>query len=121
MSRTGRAIRSGDCGAPDLSNGGQCGTTIADSTRGVARIARTFGVLYLITFVTSIPALWLYQPVAGSSRRHVAGAGQQHRILLGAFLELVLIIGNIGTAVVVYPLLKRRSEVCAVLRDRSYW
>jgi hypothetical protein len=27
------------------------------------RISRTFGVLYLITFVTSIAALWLYQPV----------------------------------------------------------
>jgi hypothetical protein len=78
------------------------------------RIARTFGVLYLITFVTSIPALWLYQPVLGHPASYVAGAGHSNRILLGAFLELLLIIANIGTAVVVYPLLKRVSEVCAV-------
>jgi hypothetical protein len=78
------------------------------------RIARTFGVLYLITFATSIPALWLYQPVLDHPAAYIAGAGHNNKILLGAFLELLLIISNIGTAVVVYPLLKRVNEVCAV-------
>ena len=78
------------------------------------RIARTFGALYLITFITSIPALWLYQPVLDDPAGYVAGAGHDNRILLGAFLELLLIIANIGTAVVVYPLLKRVSEICAL-------
>ena len=79
------------------------------------RIARTFGVLYLITFATSIPALVLYQPVLDNPAGYVAGAGHDNRILLGAFLELLLIISNIGTAVVVYPLLKRVNEICAVV------
>jgi hypothetical protein len=78
------------------------------------RIAVTFGVLYLITFVTSIPALWLYQPVLDDPAGYVAGAGHDNRIFLAAFLELLLIIANIGTAVVVYPLLKRVSEICAL-------
>ena len=78
------------------------------------RIARTFGVLYLITFATSIPALWLYQPVLDNPAGYVAGPGHANRILFGAFLELLLIVANIGTAVVVYPLLKRVSEVCAL-------
>jgi hypothetical protein len=78
------------------------------------RIAQTFGVLYLLTFVTSIPALWLYQPVLDDPAGYIAGAGHSHKILLGAFLELLLIIANIGTAVVVYPLLKRANEVCAL-------
>jgi hypothetical protein len=78
------------------------------------RIARTFGALYLITFITSIPALWLYQPVLDNPAGYIAGAGHDNRILLGAFLELLLIIANIGTAVVVYPLLKRVNEICAV-------
>ena len=78
------------------------------------RIAQTFGVLYLITFATSIPALWLYQPVLDDPAGYIAGAGHDNRILLGAFLELLLIIANIGTAVVVYPLLKRVSEICAL-------
>ena len=78
------------------------------------RIARTFGALYLITFATSIPALWLFQPVLDDPAGYVAGAGHDNRIILGAFLELLLIIANIGTAVVVYPLLKRVNEVCAL-------
>jgi hypothetical protein len=78
------------------------------------RIARTFGALYLITFVTSIPALILYQSVLKDPAGYIAGAGHDNRILLAAFLELLLIIANIGTAVVVYPLLKRASEVCAL-------
>ena len=78
------------------------------------RIAQTFGTLYLITFATSIPALWLYQPVLDNPAGYIAGTGHDNRILLGAFLELLLIIANIGTAVVVYPLLKRVSEICAL-------
>jgi uncharacterized protein DUF4386 len=78
------------------------------------RISLTFGVLYLITFATSIPALWLFQPVLDDPAGYVAGAGHDNRIFLAAFLELLLIIANIGTAVVVYPLLKRANEICAI-------
>jgi len=78
------------------------------------RIATTFGVLYLITFATSIPALWLFQPVLDDPAGYVAGAGHDNRIFLAAFLELLLIIANIGTAVVVYPLLKRENEILAI-------
>jgi uncharacterized protein DUF4386 len=78
------------------------------------RIAQVFGALYLITFATSIPALWLYQPVLKDPAAYVAGAGHNNKILLGAFLELLLIISNIGTATVVYPLLKRANEICAI-------
>jgi hypothetical protein len=78
------------------------------------RIARAFGALYLITFITSIPALWLYQPALKNPADYVAGAGHNNKILLGAFLELLLIIANIGTATVVFPLLKRVNEICAI-------
>jgi Domain of unknown function (DUF4386) len=78
------------------------------------RISQTFGALYLITFITSIPALWLYEPLLRNPAGYIVGAGHSNRILFGAFLELLLIIANIGTAVVVYPLLKRVSEICAI-------
>jgi hypothetical protein len=84
------------------------------SAKESRRISATFGALFLITFVTSIPALWLYQPVLDDPAGYISGAGHDKRIFLGAFLELLLIISNIGTAVVVYPLLKRVNEVCAV-------
>ena len=62
--------------------------------------ARLFGVLYLITFATSIPALLLYQPVLDHPVGYIAGGGQNTQILFGVLLELLLIIANIGTAVV---------------------
>ncbi len=76
--------------------------------------ARAFGVLYLITFVTSIPALMLYQPVLDDPVGYIAGAGHDKRILFGALLELLLIVANIGTAVVILPIVRRQNEELAV-------
>src|SRR4051794_27112520 len=76
--------------------------------------ARWFGVLYLITFITSIPALLLFQPVLDDPAGYIAGAGHDTRILFGAFLELLLIISNIGTAVVIVPIMWRRYKVLSV-------
>jgi hypothetical protein len=76
--------------------------------------ARFFGVLYLITFVTSIPALLLYQPVLDDPVGYIAGGGHNNRILFGVLLELLLIIANIGTAVVIYPIVRRQSVELAL-------
>ena len=76
--------------------------------------ARAFGVLYLATFVTSIPALLLYQPVLDDPVGYIAGAGHDKRIFFGALLELLLIVANIGTAVVIFPIVRRQSEELAL-------
>jgi hypothetical protein len=75
------------------------------------RISAAFGVLYLITFATSIPALALFQPVLDDPQGYIAGAGADNRIYLGALLELILIIANIGTAIVLISILKRQHEI----------
>jgi hypothetical protein len=72
------------------------------------------GVLFLITFITAILALWLFQPVLDDPRGYIAGAGSDNRILLGAFMELLLIIANVGTAVVLFRVLRRQSETLAL-------
>jgi hypothetical protein len=76
--------------------------------------ARWFGVLYLITFVTSIPALWLYESALRDPAGYISGAGHDKRILFGAFLELLLIIANIGTAVVIVPIMWRRYKELSI-------
>ena len=78
------------------------------------RNARIFGVLFLITFVTSIPALALFQPVLDDPAGYIAGGGEDNRIYLGVLLELLLIIANIGTAVVVFPILRRQNEILSL-------
>jgi hypothetical protein len=78
------------------------------------RISLWFGVLYLITFVTSIAALLLFQPVLDDPQGYIAGAGADNRIYFGALLELILVIANIGTAIVIFPIVKRQNEIMAV-------
>jgi len=78
------------------------------------RDARIFGVLFLITFITSISALALFQPVLDDPAGYIAGDGKDNQIYLGAFLELLLIISNVGTAVVLYPIVRRQNELLAI-------
>lgn len=78
------------------------------------RNARIFGVLFVITFLTSIPAALLYLPVVDDPAGYIAGGGQDTQIYLGAFLEFLLIIANIGTAVVLYPIARRQNEILAI-------
>jgi len=80
------------------------------SPRKTALVA---GVFFIITFVTSIPALLLYSPVLKHTG-YIVGAGADKRIFLGAFLEVLLIVANIATAVVLFPILKRVNETLAL-------
>jgi hypothetical protein len=80
------------------------------STRKIALIA---GVLFLVTFVTSIAAVILYAPILHPAT-YIAGTGGDARVRLGAVCELILIIANIGTAVVLFPILKRQNESLAL-------
>ena len=77
-------------------------------------LARVTGVLFLITYLTSIPAFFVfYAPVLHDSG-YITSAGPDTGVLLGAFLELLLIVANVGTAVVLFPILKRQHEVLAL-------
>ena len=72
--------------------------------------ARIAGGLMALTFFTSIPAaLILYDPVLNDTA-YILGAGADTRVTLGALLEILLMIGNVGTAVVMFPILRRYSE-----------
>jgi hypothetical protein len=77
-------------------------------------IARVTGVLFLITYITSIPAFFiLYAPVLDNPN-YIVGAGADTSVRLGAFLEVILIITGIGTAVVLWPVAKRVNEILAL-------
>jgi Domain of unknown function (DUF4386) len=81
------------------------------------RIARITGWLWIVTFVTSIPARFiLYAPVLKKGQDYVLGQGNDAKTLIafGALLELILIIANIGTAVVPYSIHKRQHEAGAL-------
>ncbi len=71
-------------------------------------------MLFLITFATSIPALWLFQPVLDDPAGYIAGASSDNRIFLGALLEALLIVANVASGVVLFPILRRQSETLSL-------
>jgi hypothetical protein len=80
------------------------------------KIAAVTGWLMVVTFVTSIPAYFiLYAPVRDNPD-YITGAGADPTasVALGAVLELILIIANVGTAVVPYAVYRRYSESLAL-------
>jgi len=79
------------------------------------KIATLTGWLMVVTFVTSIPAYFFYSP-ARDNPGYITGAGADPTasVAFGAVLELILIIANVGTAVVPYAVFKRYSEGLAL-------
>jgi hypothetical protein len=78
------------------------------------RIARVFGVLFIMTFITSIAALALFQSVLDDPAGYIAGGGKDSQIYLGAFLEFLLVLSNVGTAVVLYPIVRGQDELLSI-------
>lgn len=78
------------------------------------RHGRIFGVLFIATFVTSIAALALFQSVLDDPAAYIAGGGKDNQLYLGALLEFLLVIANVGTAVVLYPIARRQNEALAI-------
>ncbi|MFI5285781.1 MAG: DUF4386 domain-containing protein [Candidatus Dormibacteria bacterium] len=77
------------------------------------KTALVVGVLFILTFITSIAGELAYGPVL-SDPNYITGAGADTRVFVGAFFELFLIITNIGCAVALFPLLKRQNETLAL-------
>jgi hypothetical protein len=77
------------------------------------RTALVAGVPYLVTFAASIPALGLYDGVLNDPG-FVHGAGSGDAVAWGAMLEIILGIAGIGTAVVLYPVLRHWSRTLSL-------
>ncbi len=82
-----------------------------DSTRKTALVA---GVLYVITFAASIPAVFfLIDPVLANAD-FMTRSGVDTPLLWGGFLDVITALAGIGTAVVLFPVVKRQSEAAAL-------
>src|SRR5438552_3853251 len=69
------------------------------------------GALYLLSFV-SIPTLFLYNPLRASN--YILGHGSNTGIIVGAILEMIVVLAGIGTAVAPFPEVKRQNDGAAV-------
>jgi hypothetical protein len=81
-----------------------------DSTRKTALVAGTF---YLITFIASIPAVILLGPVLNNPD-YIISSGADTRVLWGIFLDVVNALACVGTAVALFPVVRRQNEATAL-------
>jgi Domain of unknown function (DUF4386) len=76
------------------------------------RTGRIFGLFFIGTFITSIPARLLFVNGVGATwtdMQFIPGAVDEASLRVGSILEFLLIGFNVATAVVIYPLVKRQS------------
>ncbi len=71
----------------------------------------TAGILYLLTFI-SIPTLSLYHEVHQPA--FLSSSAPSSDVVIGGMLELLMALFCIGTAIVLYPLLKKQNETLAL-------
>src|SRR5918997_6246770 len=77
-------------------------------------IATVTGWLFIVTFITSIPAAFYFYPPLLTDPTYIVSAGADMRVKVGALLEVILVVAAIGTAVVLYPLVKRQNHIVAL-------
>lgn len=75
------------------------------------KISLTAGLLYLLTFV-SIPSLALY--TSAKSSNYILGSGSDNSAIIAGVLEIIIALAGIGTAVVLFPILKKQNESAAL-------
>jgi hypothetical protein len=76
------------------------------------KISLAAGILYLLTFV-SIPISFLYYAVLNDPN-YIIGPGPDTPVMIGGILEIIVALAGIGTAVALYPVLKRQNEGVAL-------
>jgi hypothetical protein len=69
------------------------------------------GLLYLLSFI-SIPTLALYSSI--HSVGYVLSSGPDRPVIIGGILEIIVALACIGTAVMLYPVIKKQHEGIAL-------
>ncbi|MDQ3857763.1 MAG: DUF4386 domain-containing protein [Actinomycetota bacterium] len=78
------------------------------------RHGRIFGVLFIITFLTSIPAYLIFESVLDDPAGFIGGDGSLGWLYFAILLEFFLVLSNPGTAVALYPVARRQNEALAI-------
>jgi hypothetical protein len=82
-----------------------------DRARKIALIA---GLMYLLTFVASIPQLKLFATITDDPEGFISGRGGTAPVLWGSWLEIITALSGIATAVALYPVTRRVSKSAAI-------
>lgn len=78
------------------------------------KAARIVGVLFILAAVTAVIGLNLYDPILNGPDYLIKGSEHANQVILGAVMELILVVSAIGTATTMFPLLRQYNETIAL-------
>ncbi|MBD0380915.1 DUF4386 domain-containing protein [Paenibacillus sedimenti] len=72
------------------------------------------GVLFILAAVTAIIGLLLYDPILNGPDYLMKGSEHANQVILGALMELILVVSAVGTATTMFPILRKYNETIAL-------
>lgn len=72
------------------------------------------GVLFILAAVTAIIGLILYDPILNGPDYLMKGSEHANQVILGALMELMLVVSAVGTATTMFPILRKYNETIAL-------
>ncbi|OMF18845.1 hypothetical protein BK133_30355 [Paenibacillus sp. FSL H8-0548] len=75
---------------------------------------KVIGVLFFLAAASAIIGLLLYNPILNDPDYLITGAAHANQVILGALMELILVISAIGTSIMMFPFLRRYNESLAL-------
>jgi hypothetical protein len=76
--------------------------------------AQIVGVLFILAALTAIIGLNLYNPILKNPDYLIQGSEHANQVILGALMELILVVSAIGTATTMFPFLRKYNETIAL-------
>lgn len=78
------------------------------------KAAKIVGVLFILAAVTAIMGLILYDPILNGPDYLIKGSEHANQVILGALMELILVVSAVGTATTMFPFLRKYNETIAL-------
>ncbi|MGI8386930.1 DUF4386 domain-containing protein [Robertmurraya sp. P23] len=78
------------------------------------KAAKLVGVLFILAAVSAVAGVILYDPILNGSDYLINGSGHANQVILGALMELILVVSAVGTATTMFPILRRYNETIAL-------
>ena len=78
------------------------------------KAAKIVGVFFILAAVTAVIGLILYDPILNGPDYLIKGSQHANQVILGAVLELILVVSAIGTSTTMFPFLRKYNETIAL-------
>lgn len=78
------------------------------------KAAKIVGILFILAAVSAVAGLLLYDPILNGPNYLMNGSEHANQVVLGALMELILVVSAVGTATIMFPILRKYNDTIAL-------